>query len=96
MQINCFFHLKQAIVKNLKERNISPELIRILTEPNGLFDILVIIPIDEILCKGIPYIRDNMDEGEFKDQFTQFWSYFIKANWGSGPSLGREKDEPQK
>ena len=42
-------------------------------------DILTVIPIEEIIPKGIPYIRANFNERGNREKFDQFWTYFVNT-----------------
>jgi hypothetical protein len=78
--IMCLFHFKQAIRKNLLKRFKIPEdLVSELMNEKGLINLLTIIPIDEIEEVGIPYIRENFDEKDYEEKFTQFWKYFLRT-----------------
>ena len=46
---------------------------------NELINILNVIPVSEILVKGIPFIRAHFDEKGYKKQFDGFWEYFMKT-----------------
>ena len=42
-----------------------------------MIELLTVIPIEEIVEKGIPYIQKNFDVGNYQKQFDIFWEYFI-------------------
>ena len=46
---------------------------------NGKIDILTIIPIDDILVKGISYVRSLMNETNNILELDSFWRYFKKT-----------------
>ena len=46
---------------------------------NGYIDILLYIPIDEIICKGIPHVRSLVDEWPFQAAYNSFRNNFTKA-----------------
>lgn len=70
--VGCLFHWKQAIKRKLVDFHIPKHLIRMLIGTDGVMNILTVIPIEEILTKGIPYCRCGFDE-------SSFWSYFIST-----------------
>jgi hypothetical protein len=74
--VGCEFHWKQAIRRKLLDLRIPKDIISRLVDPEGLLNILTVIPINEIECKGIPYIRAHFDEGGHTDKFDVFWNYF--------------------
>ena len=46
---------------------------------DGLINILNVIPVQEVLVKGIPYIRAHFDEIGYKRNFVDFWLYFTNT-----------------
>jgi DNA-binding transcriptional regulator YdaS (Cro superfamily) len=74
----CDFHQKQALWKKCVSINIPFEYIDRLLGNNGkgLFNILTVIPVDQIKKYGIPYVRHKMCEGNMRATFNSFWSYF--------------------
>ena len=56
--VGCLFHFKQAIHRKLKELAISSEEIVFFMRP-GMLDILTLIPPEEIVTFGIPYVRSG-------------------------------------
>lgn len=77
--IGCLFHFKQALWRKLIDLGIPEELVHELMSEGGLIGLLTVIPIDEIISKGIPYIRLHFKEGKYKGQFDVFWTYFVKT-----------------
>ena len=63
-------------MRKLDQLHVSREVASSLIGENGLIDLLTVIPVSEILPKGIPYIRCHFDESGFPDKFKQFWRYF--------------------
>ena len=91
LELGCFFHWKQAMNKRLKELGIPKNMIADFLGENGPLNLLTVIPIPDIIPKGIPYIRAMFDEKQFKPQFDLFWQYFIIiSTWMSNypPSFG--------
>ena len=47
---------------------------------NNVMDVLTVIPLDEIICKGIIYIRSILDQEdssvEGREKWNSFWDYF--------------------
>ena len=77
--IGCLFHWKQAIRRKMLDYNIPKDKISFLMRSDGLLEMLTVIPISEIECKGIPYIRANCIEGEDSGKFDRFWIYFCNT-----------------
>jgi len=75
----CLFHWKQALRRKLEYYHIPKNEISELMGHNGKIDILTVIPIDEIVVKGIPYVRSLMDERGNVMGWDTFWRYFIKT-----------------
>lgn len=76
--IGCEFHWKQAIRRKLLSFKIPADIISRLVDKNGLLNILTEIPVTEI-GKGIAYIRATFDEGQYIEEFNNFWKYFTKT-----------------
>ena len=77
--VGCLFHWKQAIRRKLLEFHIPKNLIRLLIGTDGIMNVLTVIPIEEIVTKGIPYCRCGFDESSHQVQFDSFWKYFIST-----------------
>ena len=60
--------------KRLKELGIPKEMISDFLGENGPLNLLTVIPIPEIIPKGIPFIRATFDEKHYKPQFDAFWN----------------------
>lgn len=76
----CLFHFKQAIKRKMEDLKLHNDIIEYTLNDNSL-DMLCIIPIDEILTKGINFVRSNLDEFVLKEdenKWEEFWKYFIK------------------
>ena len=75
----CLFHFKQAIRRKMENLELHADIIEYTLDDNSL-DMLCIIPIDEILTKGIHFVRSNLDEFVLKEdgnKWMEFWKYFI-------------------
>ena len=77
--VGCLFDWKQAIKRKLVDFHIPKPLIKDLVGKNGVINILTVIPIDEIVSRGIPYCRRGFDESAHQSQFDSFWDYFVKT-----------------
>ena len=76
----CLFHFKQAIKRKMEGLKLHDDIIEYTLDDNSL-DMLSIIPIEEILTKGINFVRSNLDEFVLKEdekKWEEFWRYFIK------------------
>ena len=78
--IGCLFHWKQAIRRKLLTLKIPENIISIFIGKGGQLEVLCIIPVGEIMTKGIYYIRQKTDEGGYTEKFDIFWNY-LKATW---------------
>ncbi|KAE8893076.1 hypothetical protein PF005_g21676 [Phytophthora fragariae] len=76
--VGCLFHWKQAIRRKLVDLRIPKEAIRTAMSP-GIMDTLTVIPVDEIVSHGIPYVRSKIDERSHKKAWNTFWSYFSQT-----------------
>ena len=82
------FHWKKALRTKMKEKYKIPSFqIKAAMEEN-VMDILTIIPKDEIITKGIPYVmsiiqektRDNGGDIEYDhESWSDFWGYFDRT-----------------
>lgn len=77
--VGCEFHWKQAIRRKLLDLNVPRDKISELMDSKGLLHLLTEIPIEDIESKGIPYIRQNFNEGQHKPKFDAFWKYFTET-----------------
>lgn len=75
----CEFHWKQALRRKLIEFGIPVKEVSELVGERGKINILLIIPIDEIISKGIPFVRNQVDEKQYQLAYNNFWNYFIKT-----------------
>ena len=77
----CLFHWKQAIRRYLitqckfdkKEIKYALSL--------GVLDLLTVIPQDEVVIKGIPFVRSLIEDGVSDvelSKWEKFWKYFDK------------------
>ena len=78
--VGCLFHWKQAIRRRLLLLKIPEDLISKFIGKGGPLEVLCVIPINEIMTKGISYVRSKTDEGSHKEKFDSFWNYF-KLTW---------------
>lgn len=76
--IGCLFHFKQALRRKLISLRIDKEQIHQVMKIGNL-DLLTVIPTNEIIKYGIPYIRANINEGDDVSKWNQFWLYFRKT-----------------
>lgn len=76
--VGCLFHWKQAIRRKMIEFRLPEVQVRQLMTP-GVFDILTIIPINQIEKVGIPFVRSLIDETGDKLKWENFWKYFVNT-----------------
>jgi len=74
--VGCLFHWKQAIRRKLVERNIPKDYISILMNE---LNILTVLPIEDIIPKGIPYVRSKTIEVGNEVALNAFWVYFVQT-----------------
>ena len=76
--VGCLFHWKQAIRRKMVKLGIETEHIGRAMSKNVL-DILTIIPVAEIVPKGIPYCKDVLQNEIEADvsKWNKFWNYFM-------------------
>ena len=78
--IGCLFHWKQALRRKLLELRVPKAVIhQLLGVENSLMDLLTVIPIPEIVVKGILYIHAHFNEQGNEEKFNSFWSYFVNT-----------------
>ena len=75
----CLFHWKQALRRKMKKLNIEDQYVSMAMHKN-VIDVLTVIPRDEIVRKGIPYVRSILDQEdvEGREKWNSFWDYFTK------------------
>ena len=78
--VGCLFHWKQAIRRRLLLLKIPENLISKFIGKGGPMEVLCVVPINEILTKGISYVRSKTDESSYKEKFDSFWNYF-RLTW---------------
>lgn len=78
--ICCLFHFKQANRRKLLALHVDNEVVAEFMAKHGLFELLTVIPIDEIVSKGIPYIKAHFDTKGHDEEFAEFWIYF-ESTW---------------
>ena len=84
--VGCLFHIKQAWLKYLKEKcNLaqSPSLEGAMAMDVGGIDLLCILPRNEVVKFGIPYVCWTIETGTGlaeweKAGYDKFWEYFVK------------------
>ena len=86
----CLFHWKQAIRRKMLALKIDGEQIS-MAMTKFVLDVLTVIPPNEILSKGIPYVKSIIEKElvkqSDKDKWKLFWeTYFIKY-WMSSESF---------
>ena len=84
----CLFHWKQAIRRKILDLKFDEPVVDRFMNPIAL-QTLTIIPPNEIMKYGIPFVRDIVDHELSKkdmDKIEIFWQYFYKF-WMSSPSF---------
>ncbi|KAE9026238.1 hypothetical protein PR001_g12245 [Phytophthora rubi] len=75
--VDCLFHWKQALHRKMLDLGISREKIFYVMKP-GKLDVLTIIPADEVLDKGLRYVRSIIDDSGAKTKWNTFWKHFVR------------------
>jgi hypothetical protein len=79
--IPCYFHWKQALRRKLVDLGIPADVITAIAGDGGHIELLTVLPVNQILQLGIPYIRQQTAALEAANpRLTQFWDYFV-ATW---------------
>ena len=78
--VGWLFHWKQAIRRKLISLHIPENLVSKFIAKGGTLELLCVIPIREIMTKGIAYVRSKTDEGTYRQKFDTFWNYF-RTTW---------------
>ncbi|EGZ24028.1 hypothetical protein PHYSODRAFT_325182 [Phytophthora sojae] len=65
--VGCLFHWKQALRRKMLDLRIPVD-----TVAN-------VMSMDEIISKGIPYVRSRIDESGHRVKWSTFWRYFAKT-----------------
>lgn len=76
--LGCLFHFKQAIRRKLLALRIPTTQVNKAME-FGKIDLLTILPPDEIITYGIPYLRSIIDENDNVHKWNLFWQYFYRT-----------------
>ena len=77
--ILCLFHWKQAIRRKLLSFHTPLHIIHQMIGKNG---VLTVIPVNEIITKGIPYCRSKINETGHTAKLDKFWKYFVDTWMG--------------
>ena len=81
LMICCLFHLKQAARRKLISLGVTDKsLVSEFFSSHGVFELLTVVPVDEIVGKTIPFIKSTFDTKEHSAEFEQFWVYF-QSTW---------------
>ena len=75
--IECDFHWKLAIRRKLIERHIPLEIISQLMSTEGPINVHTVIPIEDIILKGIPYVISKTNKVGYEVNFNKFWTNFV-------------------
>ena len=76
-QIFCLFHFQQANKRKLQGLHLPREQISVLLRA---IRTLTVIPANEVVNKGIPFIRSRIDESRYHHIYEEYWKYF-KRTW---------------
>jgi hypothetical protein len=62
----CEFHWKQPLRRNFLQFGLPTKYVSEMIGDGGTMEILTYIPIEEIICKGVPYGRSISDEHPYE------------------------------
>ena len=68
----CEFHWKQALRRKLIQFGLSSKEVFTMISDGGSMEVLTIVPVDEILSKGVPYVRSITDEKPYQNIYNAF------------------------
>ena len=74
----CLFHFKQCLTRNMMKLSIPKD---IAFKQVGWFDLLTVVPKDEIFSKALPFIEFNllaMKEAEMEPWLQKSWNKFFE------------------
>ena len=80
--VGCLFHFKQALRRHLIKKIRMDEGSVTAAMKIGSLDLLSVIPRDEVIEYGIPYLRSVLEAGKEKKTVAKwdvFWAYFNKT-----------------
>ena len=81
----CFFHLKQAWYKHLRDKlgMVQSSSVGAAMATGGL-DLLCVLPQEEVVPCGIPFLRWTLEVGipaSDKLIWTEFWEKYFPRQW---------------
>ena len=80
--VGCEFYFKQALRRQLiGVHHIDESVVSELMGEDGHINILFVLPHDEIVSTGIPYVRSKTREEGYFVQFTAFWNDYFVSTW---------------
>ena len=84
----CLFHFKQVIQRKLIDLQFQEDVVERMMYENTL-EVLTLINLSEIKCKGIPYVRSIIN-GDLRNEdlvkMENFWKYFENF-WMKSPAF---------
>ena len=76
--IGCLFHWLQAIRRKLKALGMEDAEVSMVLQQVKL---LTVMPEDEIISKGIPYLRQRIEGPERRPIYDEFWNSYFIPTW---------------
>ena len=80
--IGCLFHWKQAIRRHMVSKLKMDARQVTAAMAHDVLDALTIVPREEIMSKGIPCVKEKLNEFISTDAdkllWDKFWAYFVK------------------
>jgi hypothetical protein len=77
--VGCLFHLKQALRRKLIACKIPLDTVSSIVGVDGVIELLTVIPENEIMGKGIAYVRSKINETQHSKEYNTFWKYFLNT-----------------
>ena len=82
----CLFHWKQAIRRHLSKLKLNNQILKAVMHKGRGIDLLTLIPHEDILSKGVPCVKFQMDavaNEEEKKVIVEFFSNYFTKFWMS-------------
>lgn len=76
--VGCLFHWKQALRRNVVHLRIPTDVVSDVMR-RGVIDVLTVIPPEDIVSKGIPFVRSKIDETGHRVKWDTIWRYFKRT-----------------
>ena len=86
--VGCLFHWKQCLRRKMLELHIPALFVHEVMKEGGPMELLTVIPVIEILAKGLPYVKEKVSQipfaGLHAEKLEKFFRYFEKTFCSDG------------